>query len=128
MFDVIISGTITDAATGAPIPGANVYQSGPDGQLQDANGTGTDANGHYSIVVPDVAHITVSHVSYEPQTVFPAIQQDFQLQPKVVQLDGVTVRPDEPAQQAKTLFQKYGPMVMAALAVVIIIAAVTQNT
>ena len=57
--ETTVSGTVTDAATGDALVGANVVVEGTD--LGDA----ADANGNYSIVnVPAGATITASMIGY----------------------------------------------------------------
>ncbi len=59
-----ISGAVTDAETGNPLPGANVVVLGT------AVGTATDANGTYRLEAPASADsLQFSFIGYEPQTV-----------------------------------------------------------
>lgn len=57
-----VSGRITNAA-GEPLPGASVKVKGATG------GTSADANGNFSITVPDDAVLVVSSVGYEDQEI-----------------------------------------------------------
>ncbi len=57
--DRSISGTITDAETGEALVGANVLVEGTN------IGTITDANGNYSLTVPDESRLVVSYVGYK---------------------------------------------------------------
>jgi len=56
-----VTGTVTDAETGEPVPGANVVQKGT------TNGTITDFNGQYKLAVGDDATLVFSFVGYAPQ-------------------------------------------------------------
>ncbi len=59
-----ITGTVTDADDGLPIPGANIVVPGT------TIGTATGADGSYALSVPETADsLTFSFVGYEPQTV-----------------------------------------------------------
>ena len=60
---VKVSGTVKDSA-GEPILGATVIQS--DNQT---NGMTTDANGNFTLTVPEGASVTVSYIGYVGQTV-----------------------------------------------------------
>lgn len=61
-----IAGTVTDAASGAPIPNASIAASSPSGSYK-AN---TDARGYYAIVgvYPDTYAITASASGYDAHT------------------------------------------------------------
>lgn len=62
--DRTITGTVTDAETGEPVPGANVVIQGT------ASGTITDFDGKYSISVPASGTVlSFSFVGYAPQEV-----------------------------------------------------------
>ncbi|WP_343487934.1 SusC/RagA family TonB-linked outer membrane protein [Allomuricauda sp. d1] len=61
--NITVSGTITDAETGAPIPGINVVQQGT------SNGTSADFDGNYSISVPSNANLVFSGIGFAEQTV-----------------------------------------------------------
>ena len=63
-----VSGTVTDKA-GVPVIGAGVVQSGA-----PANGTVTNAEGHFSISVPQGASLTFSSIGYK-DAVLPAAPQ-----------------------------------------------------
>jgi len=62
---ISISGKITDAETGAPIPGANVF-------IQDSDiGSASDSDGNFSIDdIISGSEITVSVIGYEDMTLF----------------------------------------------------------
>lgn len=62
-----IAGVITDASTGAPIPGVHVQISAPS---QAANAT-TDAKGHYIVLSlpPDNYTLTLVKAGYDTQAV-----------------------------------------------------------
>lgn len=59
---ITVTGTITDA-TREPVIGANILQTGT------ANGTITDIDGNFSIMVPADATLTVSYLGYQTLTV-----------------------------------------------------------
>ena len=59
-----INGQVTDEATGAPLPGVNVLLKGSD------QGTVTDLDGNYSLVVPgNDAVLVFSYIGYIPEEV-----------------------------------------------------------
>jgi TonB-linked SusC/RagA family outer membrane protein len=61
--DMIVSGTVTDTK-GEPLPGVNIVAKGT------TNGTQTDAQGNFSITVPDRGTVLVfSFIGYRPQEV-----------------------------------------------------------
>ena len=63
--DITVRGKVTDSEKGEPIPGASIVLKGPTNK-----GTNTDANGNYSIAVPDRASVLVfSFVGYEKQEI-----------------------------------------------------------
>lgn len=89
-----LSGLVTDASTGQPMPFANVYVNG------STHGAATDEKGAYSlagiplgtveIAVSFVGYLSVSQkIRFENTTPQKA---NFQLQPNVQMLDAVTVR------------------------------------
>ena len=61
--NVTVTGTVTEASNGAPIPGATVMI---DGTL---NGTSTDANGKYSISVSSIGKLVFSVIGFETLTI-----------------------------------------------------------
>ena len=92
--DLSISGRVTDAATGEPLPGVHVFIA------QSMTGTTTNTDGAYVLepVAPGAHRLYVSIVGYEPvaRDVFlrpdgEAARQDFQLTEAVVELEGVEV-------------------------------------
>jgi len=54
-----VTGNVTDAATGEPVPFASVHEKGT------MNGVNTDVNGHYSITVSQNGVLVFSSVGYE---------------------------------------------------------------
>lgn len=58
-----VSGTVKEAETGAPIPGATVMVEGT------LTGTSTDLNGNYSISVPAKSQLVFTAVGFASQTV-----------------------------------------------------------
>lgn len=86
--DFEVSGTVTDAEDGTPLPGVNII-------LQGTNtGTSTDVDGHYSLQIPSGNEIlVVSFVGYIPQQI-PVNGRntiDIELAPDVQQLEDVVV-------------------------------------
>ncbi len=61
--NVTVTGTVTEASNGAPIPGATVMVEGT------LSGTSTDANGKYSISVPSNGKLVFSVIGFETMTV-----------------------------------------------------------
>lgn len=57
--DMIVSGVVTDKATGQPIAGASIQVKG------SRAGVTTDGNGHYSINVPNDATLVITSVGYQ---------------------------------------------------------------
>ena len=88
-----LSGTVTDAETGAPLEGAHVFIA------VSLNGAVTDANGRYRLDgVPVGAHrLYVSRLGYEPEPRDVLLRRggmhvfDFALKPAVVELGEVVV-------------------------------------
>jgi len=60
---VKISGQVTDAADGTPLPGVNIVIKGT------TQGTATNGNGHYSITVPKGSILEYSFVGYDVKEV-----------------------------------------------------------
>jgi len=54
-----VTGNVTDASTGDPVPFASVHEKGT------MNGVNTDVNGHYSITVSKSATLVFSSIGYE---------------------------------------------------------------
>ena len=61
--EIEVSGTVTDAQTGDPLPGVNIVVQGT------TIGTTTDMDGEYSFEVPADAILVFSFVGYQEQTV-----------------------------------------------------------
>ena len=61
--NVTVTGTVTEASNGAPIPGATVMVEGT------LSGTSTDTNGKYSISVPSSGKLVFSVIGFETMTV-----------------------------------------------------------
>ncbi len=89
-----ISGTITDAETGEPLPGVNVILEGTD------QGAATDANGTYFIIniSPGTYSVTASMIGYQQITktdvqvsINHTTPLDFELQSSVIEGESVTV-------------------------------------
>ncbi|WP_242535633.1 SusC/RagA family TonB-linked outer membrane protein [[Muricauda] lutisoli] len=60
---ITVSGTVTDAETGQPLPGVTVVEQGT------TNGTSADFDGNYSIDVASDAVLTFSSVGYAAQNI-----------------------------------------------------------
>ncbi len=56
--NLTVTGNVTDASTGEPVPFASVHAKGT------MNGTNTDANGHYSLTVAQNATLVFSSIGY----------------------------------------------------------------
>jgi TonB-linked SusC/RagA family outer membrane protein len=83
-----ISGTVTDSASGLPLGGASVKLKGTD------IGTATNANGQFSLQVPDAGGVLViSYVGYETKevTVSRAGSLKITLQQKETKIDEIVV-------------------------------------
>ncbi|MCG8580415.1 MAG: SusC/RagA family TonB-linked outer membrane protein, partial [Bacteroidales bacterium] len=85
--DVTISGTVTGAEDGMPIPGVSVVQKGT------TNGTITDIDGNYSITAPTGAVIAYSFVGMKAQEVTVGSQTtiNIALQSESIEMEGVVV-------------------------------------
>ncbi|ARA92937.1 hypothetical protein AWN76_007010 [Rhodothermaceae bacterium RA] len=105
-----LTGRVLDAATGAPLPGANVFLA------HTLRGTSTDSAGVYRIagVAPGAYELVVSIVGYHDQAlpldVRPAdrlLTQDVRLAPAVYELDAVevTARPPRRWRQRYAEFE-----------------------
>lgn len=62
--NITVTGVVTDAGTGEPLIGAAVVQTD-----KTTVGTATDADGRYSISVPEKATLKFSYIGYESTTV-----------------------------------------------------------
>lgn len=88
---VRLTGKITDARTGEPLPGASVYFT------DDKVGAIADASGNYSITnIPDGHHVVeISHTGYstlvEHLELVSDLQKDFKLSPVITENQGVIV-------------------------------------
>ena len=58
-----VTGKVTDAATGEPLPGASIVEKGT------TNGTQSDFDGNYSITVADGATLVISYIGYAAKEV-----------------------------------------------------------
>lgn len=91
---VEVSGTITDATDGAPLPGASIIVQGSEEATGSTIGTTSDIDGAYSIQVPEELNtIVVSFVGYITQEIpiDGRTEINIQLQPDVRTLDDVVV-------------------------------------
>lgn len=91
---VEITGTVTDAADGAPLPGASIIVEGSDEATGSTIGTTTGMDGTYTIRVPQNLNVlVVTFVGYLAETVEinGRTQIDIQLQPDIRTLDDVVV-------------------------------------
>ncbi|NBC02947.1 MAG: SusC/RagA family TonB-linked outer membrane protein [Bacteroidetes bacterium] len=65
-FQQTVTGTVTDAQTGEPLPGVNVIVAGSQEATGSTIGTTTEMDGQYNISVPDELNILVfSFVGYQ---------------------------------------------------------------
>jgi TonB-linked SusC/RagA family outer membrane protein len=80
-----ITGMVTDAQTGEPLPGVNIVVQGT------TQGTTTDMDGNYSIEAPADATLIFSFVGYQQQTVKISGRQeiDLEMQQAVTELEEV---------------------------------------
>jgi TonB-linked SusC/RagA family outer membrane protein len=86
--DIVVKGKVTDTEKGEPIPGVSIVIKGV------AKGTNTDANGAYSLAVPDRNAVLVfSFVGYDKQevTVGNQSQINIVLKPDMKELNEVVV-------------------------------------
>jgi len=91
--ETVVSGTVTGANTGDPLPGANVT-------ITNSNyGGATDINGNYSFQVPAsgaTVELTVRFIGYYSQTINVTltsgnVTQDFVLDEDVLEMDAVVI-------------------------------------
>lgn len=84
--DIRVSGRVTDAVTGDPIPGVNVLVKGT------SNGTTTDAFGKFDLETSEDAIIIVSFIGYKTQEVLAAqTSLDIRLESSAEQLSEVVI-------------------------------------
>jgi len=100
-FQQEVSGTVTDAETGEPLPGVNVRAT-----QEPSIGTSTNQEGEYTLVVPDdITSLTFSFVGYQEQEV--SINNrttiNVAMQPEVEALDDVVVTAFGVEQERKSL-------------------------
>lgn len=69
----VVTGTVTDSATGAPLPGVTIKLKG------GTVGTTTDVSGKFSLTVPDNAILEVSYLGYVPKEVRVANRSDLHI-------------------------------------------------
>ena len=92
-----ISGTVTDAKTGETLPSTNIL-------IEDTyRGTITNANGAYSLTIPDSllpANILVRYIGYQSERREISAQsvstQNFKLQPAVTEMEEIVVTDEDP--------------------------------
>jgi len=84
---VTISGRVTDAETGLPLPGVNILVAGT------TIGNVTDADGNYAIIVERGSQLLFSFVGYEEQRITVRSQTviDVIMFPDIMELDEVVV-------------------------------------
>lgn len=82
-----VSGTIVDAETGVPIPGANVVEKGTQ------NGVMTDFDGNYEIEVPQNSTLVISYLGYTAKEIEVESRTliDVELETETAALDEVVV-------------------------------------
>ena len=94
-----LSGTVTDQADGAPIPGVNIVVKG------SSSGTATDSNGKFTLKAPTSATtLVVSFVGYSTQEVEISGKTDFSIsmEPAAEQLNEVVVSVGRGSQRTLT--------------------------
>ena len=94
-----ISGRITDAETGGPVPGANVFFAGT------TVGATSDTTGYYRLIIPGEGsyRLAISHVAYEP--IFMDIDPGKASEILNVTMEMATM--EEVTVSAKVRFRKY---------------------
>lgn len=89
----VITGRVTDATTGSPLPNVNVYLDGT------INGTTTDSQGNFTLnnVLKTRAPLLVSSVGYVSRKINDYTDKNISisLKPKVIALKEVTVTTDK---------------------------------
>ncbi|HEX8061081.1 MAG TPA: carboxypeptidase-like regulatory domain-containing protein, partial [Cyclobacteriaceae bacterium] len=87
MAQQVVTGTVTSADDGSPIPGVNILEKGT------TNGTVTDVDGSFRISVGGNATLVLSFVGYTSQEVAVGAQTvvNVSLQPDVTSLSEVVV-------------------------------------
>ncbi|MEM9144166.1 MAG: SusC/RagA family TonB-linked outer membrane protein, partial [Bacteroidota bacterium] len=85
--DITVSGTVTDAIAGMPVPGASIVEK------NTPNGVATDFDGNYSIQVPEGSTLVFSSVGYLTQEIVVGGQSTLNvvLEEDTAQLDEVVV-------------------------------------
>ncbi|MEQ9007313.1 MAG: carboxypeptidase-like regulatory domain-containing protein, partial [Ekhidna sp.] len=83
--DVRVSGTVTDASNGEPLPGVTVLVKGT------TNGTITGINGEYELAVPSGSTLVFSSIGYSSQEVAASSAGDVAMSTDVTNLDEVVV-------------------------------------
>ncbi|MDZ7724342.1 MAG: TonB-dependent receptor [candidate division KSB1 bacterium] len=99
-----IHGSVLDAATGAPLNGANITLE------NQAAGASTDASGRFELVnlFPGDYILNISYIGYQPREQRVQVTGDqpvvlnIRLQPAVVQLRDVVVEADSPGERGRT--------------------------
>ena len=104
-----VTGTVVDAETGAPLPGANVFVAGT------SRGASTDRAGAFELVLeaPTAARVTATMLGYETASAWQllqpgdAVEAAFRLRPNALALDGVEVSVERDAEweRARELFE-----------------------
>ena len=101
---VTVSGTVTDASTGAALAGANVVVDGT------SKGAAANASGSFTITgVPDGATLTASMIGYTDASMDANQTINFQLSPSALEMSGLEVlasRADEKTPVAYTTVTK----------------------
>lgn len=91
-----ITGQVTEASTGQPLPGATVFidPDAPESKTYNPAGTMTDVNGHFELTLPvSIKFVVVSFIGYETLKVDISGKTDFtfRLKEESKQLDEVVV-------------------------------------
>lgn len=98
LADKTVTGVVTEAGSGEPLIGATIQALG------STTGVATDANGEFSLRVPDnVKTLKISYIGYETLEVGVASRLVVELQAAGTTLDGVVVTALGISRQEKTL-------------------------
>ena len=83
----ILTGTVTDAELGSPLPGATVLVKGT------SNGVSTDFNGAFTINAADSGTLVVSYIGYDTQEIefSSSMTINVSMQASSNELEGITV-------------------------------------
>ena len=75
--DITVNGTVLSATDSEPLIGASVVSS-----VKGTNGTTTDFDGNFTLVVPKGSSLTISYIGYVTTTVEAAPNMEIKLKEK----------------------------------------------